>query len=237
MCKGLGHCMVLDEQEWDPHCPLRHPGSFSQHFEEFFKALDLLPDIAETNSAIDRLQNDEMTEWYCLHANNLCYYRIDKSVVPPPSLPKSEQDKKRKSSITEERALLDRDFHRCRYCGIQVIHKEVFSRLSDYLGRDDFDWGKTKPKEPGIKHGTRIELLHSIFLINVAQFDHVEPLSRGGRTDLDNLVTSCHGCNQAKYNLTVEQMRMSDPRERQPKAMTGWSGLSLAMIEERLEAI
>jgi hypothetical protein len=35
--------------------------------------------------------------------------------------------------------------------------------------------------------------------------DHVIPVSRGGPNDLDNLVTACKRCNQAKYNRTPEE--------------------------------
>lgn len=33
--------------------------------------------------------------------------------------------------------------------------------------------------------------------------EHITPLSRGGKNELDNLALSCQGCNGAKYNKTA----------------------------------
>lgn len=38
--------------------------------------------------------------------------------------------------------------------------------------------------------------------------DHVLPRSRGGRTTWDNIVASCHACNQKKGNRTPEEAGM-----------------------------
>ena len=37
--------------------------------------------------------------------------------------------------------------------------------------------------------------------------DHVYPLSRGGRSTLDNLVTACPACNCSKHDKTPEEWR------------------------------
>ena len=39
-------------------------------------------------------------------------------------------------------------------------------------------------------------------------YDHVVPRSQGGRTDWDNIVTSCYACNLRKRNRTPEQAGM-----------------------------
>lgn len=52
-------------------------------------------------------------------------------------------------------AVLERDRHRCRYCG--ATDKKLV-------------------------------------------MDHVYPVSRGGETSFENLVTACEGCNRKKYN-------------------------------------
>lgn len=43
--------------------------------------------------------------------------------------------------------------------------------------------------------------------------DHVIPRAQGGRTDWDNIVTACQGCNSTKGNRTPEQSGMY-PRTR-----------------------
>jgi len=35
--------------------------------------------------------------------------------------------------------------------------------------------------------------------------DHVTPISRGGGSGLDNLVTACFACNRSKHNKTLEE--------------------------------
>lgn len=42
-----------------------------------------------------------------------------------------------------------------------------------------------------------------------AEIDHVIPLSRGGESTLDNLVTSCAACNRRKHDKTPEEARMT----------------------------
>lgn len=37
--------------------------------------------------------------------------------------------------------------------------------------------------------------------------DHVQPLSRGGRNDQDNLLTACYACNRSKGRKTVDEWR------------------------------
>jgi 5-methylcytosine-specific restriction endonuclease McrA len=39
-------------------------------------------------------------------------------------------------------------------------------------------------------------------------FDHVVPISQGGQTTWDNIVTACRGCNQRKMNRTPLQAGM-----------------------------
>jgi hypothetical protein len=39
--------------------------------------------------------------------------------------------------------------------------------------------------------------------------DHIMPVSRGGRSDLENLTTSCRACNRAKRDKTPQEWRAS----------------------------
>lgn len=43
-------------------------------------------------------------------------------------------------------------------------------------------------------------------------FDHVTPVSQGGRRDWENIVTACVSCNRRKANRTPEEAGMSLPR-------------------------
>jgi hypothetical protein len=42
---------------------------------------------------------------------------------------------------------------------------------------------------------------------DVPTVDHMQPVSRGGNSDLDNLMPCCSKCNQVKNNKTVEEYR------------------------------
>ena len=48
--------------------------------------------------------------------------------------------------------------------------------------------------------GRSNKIRHGISLTFRATADHVVPISHGGRTSMDNLVTSCWNCNYGKYN-------------------------------------
>lgn len=41
-----------------------------------------------------------------------------------------------------------------------------------------------------------------------------------------NLVTSCQSCNYGKYNYTLEQLGLDDPRIRPPSPFSDWTGLT-----------
>lgn len=43
--------------------------------------------------------------------------------------------------------------------------------------------------------------------IDTVTIDHRMPVSRGGTDDLENLVASCHGCNQSKRAMSEAEFR------------------------------
>jgi len=69
------------------------------------------------------------------------------------------------------------------------------------------------------------QIRHGVALTFRATADHVVPMSFGGRTNLDNLVTSCWNCNYGKYNALLEQMGVNDPRETAVDSKLSWNGL------------
>lgn len=48
----------------------------------------------------------------------------------------------------------------------------------------------------------------SSFPVHELTFDHVQPRSKGGRTDWNNIVTACGACNLAKGDKTPNECRM-----------------------------
>jgi 5-methylcytosine-specific restriction endonuclease McrA len=60
--------------------------------------------------------------------------------------------------------------------------------------------------------------------------DHVYPLSRGGRTTWENVVTACRSCNGRKGNRTPEEANM--PLRMPPRRPAGVLGYNWAEIFE-----
>jgi 5-methylcytosine-specific restriction endonuclease McrA len=78
--------------------------------------------------------------------------------------------------------------------------------------------------------GRSNKIRHGISLTFRATADHVVPISHGGRTSLDNLVTSCWNCNYGKYNALLEQMNLENPFKRLVQSKLKWDG-TLANVQ------
>ncbi|HBO4605231.1 HNH endonuclease signature motif containing protein [Pseudomonas aeruginosa] len=104
-----------------------------------------------------------------------------------------------------------RDGYHCRYCGIPVIRPEIRKKVCQ-LYPEQVSWGATNASQ------------HAGFQTLWAQYDHVLPHAYGGTNDLDNLVVSCAACNFGKMSYRLEELGLSDPRER-PPVQSHWDGL------------
>ena len=127
--------------------------------------------------------------------------------VPSPEgdtgwVPKEMRDGKSVPSGIKQ-AVLERDGFRCRYCGIPVVDAEI-RKIANKLYPKYVFWGN----DPRCQHAG--------FAVMWLQYDHVVPWSHGGRTDEDNLVISCALCNFGKWNNTLKQLGLEDPRDRAP---------------------
>jgi len=131
---------------------------------------------------------------------------------PLPHLAKSERHGSRMPGAALKRELLARDGYRCRFCGIPVIRSEVRAKLR-LSYEDALRW--TAQSTLGC---------HAAFQVMWAQYDHVVPHSRGGRTELENLVITCAGCNFGRMEFTLDEVGLADPRERVPLPQE-WDGL------------
>ena len=104
----------------------------------------------------------------------------------------------------------------CRYCNMPVFTRFEGSRIHQLI--------QTFPElTPGLrlvdgslkgsgKNGTIKNVDYAKFLWSMAAPDHVIPRSHGGLTDMENLVTSCSGCNYSKGDLTLAQLGVQWPK-------------------------
>ena len=65
---------------------------------------------------------------------------------------------------------------------------------------------------------------HGIIHLYWPVADHVIPWSKGGLTNLENLVSSCATCNYGKAGYTIEQLGIENPFNRSP-VLDNWDGL------------
>ena len=149
----------------------------------------------------------EIREWYVTSAQVAGPRRhaeLGHLEAEEPAVPKEKQDA-RAISVPLARTILDRDSYLCRYCHIPVIYKDEAKKLQVLFGTENFRISNSNR----LAHGTLRAFYNS--------FDHVLPLSRGGTTSFDNLVTACYPCNFGKADFTLHQLGMMSPFESMPR--------------------
>lgn len=144
----------------------------------------------------------------------------------PPVLPKAQRYQPRNPPEKMRRALVERDGHHCRFCGIPLVRAEVRKELKR-LHSEAARW--IPRKEQTDQHrGLQVMWL---------QYDHVEVHWRGGQTTIDNLVVTCPACNFGRDRFTLEEMRLSDPRKNLRLATWDgrrtWTGLEMILPESK----
>lgn len=132
---------------------------------------------------------------------------------PLPVIPKSERVDTRMPTKAEKEALLARDGYHCRFCGIPLIRAETRSLMRKAYP-DALRWGDQN----------RNVDQHAAFQAMWVQYDHLVPHARGGTSDLTNMLVTCAPCNYGRFNLTIEEAGLADPRSRDPVRST-WDGL------------
>ena len=218
MCRGTEVCTVLgdDRSHWSKECPLPLPSFFHDALNSFKDAVIYLVDgnYQESLRSLAESNADSVGSFFIEHGQQSAYFRVQNRVDVDTAnrLAKEINESPRLIPKIEEKVFI-RDSYRCRYCGIQIIAKEVFKEFSRIVGSEIFSVQRENSKRNGLTLGLR----------GVA--DHVAPYASGGATELDNLVTSCYSCNFGKAGYTLEQLGIEDPRLRIPIS-DGWLGLT-----------
>ncbi len=146
------------------------------------------------------------------------YHRIRPAFDAPSHLPLDKQTRRRDPTRAEQAALIQRYGRNCAFCGLPLISTRVREYFCEsYLERypDAVPW-------PTGGNGMTMKQ-HAAFQCLWLQFDHVLPLSRGGDNSLDNFVVTCAGCNFGRFNHTLEECGLIDPRTITPPK-TAWDG-------------
>jgi 5-methylcytosine-specific restriction endonuclease McrA len=151
-------------------------------------------------------------EWTeSLWGRNSPYARPITGVGAPRSLPKEQRVPVRMPNSGEKRYLYERDGYHCRFCGIPVIRKQVRERIKKRYPQA-LSWSRTTASQ------------HAAFQALWLQYDHVVPHARGGSNDLENVVIACAPCNYGRWNRTVHELGLIDPRVH-PPVRSAWDGL------------
>src|SRR3989338_10720774 len=159
--------------------------------------LDPNPKLWDKNSPLipPKWFNDELRDWYCEHGQMSGRFRNEELKIETEKKNISLDPLRNPNKYQKE--VFQRDHYTCQYCGIRVIPKEILITYSEFVGINLM--GKTNNER------------HGIVLAFRANADHVIPWTHGGRTNLENLVTSCWSCNFGKTGYTLEEIGINDP--------------------------
>jgi len=204
VCKAVDVCSELgtDPIHWSPTSPL-WPKEWFPQATEAFRAAYRAAESGDLEQALDLLEQTrgpELRDWYDLHAQNTGRFRVAHFGKEPKLEPAPDRDPLRQPTRFEAE-LFERDGFTCRYCGTEVFPLKMLKRFEEMVGSENFRATGTN----ATRHGVRLAFR--------AALDHVEPWSRGGRTDSSNLVTCCGPCNYGKAEYTLAELGLRDPRQ------------------------
>ncbi len=219
MCRSANFCSELgtDIAQWSKNAPLPTPSYFYQSLEYFENALQsaLAGDINKALEKLEMCRSNEMRFWFDEHGQMSGYKHRFNGLGKITEEPFQGELEKNRSIEKLAPTVYARDSFHCRYCEIPVIDKRVFKKFETLVGRENFaSTGTSNAERSGLIFAFR------------ATADHVQPIHLGGRTSLENLVTSCWNCNYGKAEKSLKQIGLDDPRDRDPKSQTDWVGLT-----------
>lgn len=216
MCRGKNICTELgtEREKWSTESPLPKPQWMNDEVEIFIKAAELFytKNKSECIDLLSQIRSKEITDWYIEHGQMSGRHRkIQLNRPPLPTIEISQRDSVRSPAKIQNEVFL-RDSYHCRYCGGKLISQEFTRKFIKNLDNSLFKRGETNLTTHGIIH------------ITWPVADHVIPWNKGGKTNLENLVSSCAPCNYGKDGYTIEQLGLDNPFKRTP-IKSEWDGL------------
>ncbi len=217
MCRGKNICSELgtDSNTWSKESPLPKPEWMNYEVDLFIKAVEAF--IAGNKNLcleiIGQIRTAEITEWYIEHGQMSGRHRKLQLNIPPPETIDIDLRDPVRSPAKLQKQVFERDSYHCRYCGGKLISQEFLKTFIKSLKSPLFSRGETNLNTHGIIH------------LTWPVADHVIRWNKGGRTSLDNLVSSCAPCNYGKDGYTIEQLGLIDPFTR-PAKISDWDGFN-----------
>ncbi len=217
MCRGKSICTELGElpEHWPKDKCIELPKEAFEAVEEFKKAVNHFVEGNRelTITHINNICNEKLTYWFIEHGQMSGRHRkIVIQLDRPSAIPFESRDPVRSPSKLQNQ-VFERDGYICRYCGIQLVSQVFLKKFIKVLDYHKFRKGNTNLEQHAVIH----------FLWPVA--DHVIPWNLGGRTSLDNLVSSCATCNYGKDGYTLEEIQITNPFHR-AVITSEWKGFS-----------
>lgn len=219
MCRKSKRCSELSANPgaWNKLCPIPYPSFFDEAIKNISVAVKELS-LGRKKESLEALwdsKSQAVGDFYIEHGKQSAYFRVAnwQKIKNDNLLARKPNSSPRNPTAIVTKEVFERDFYRCRYCELRIITKDVFKEYSRIVGSEVFSIEREETKRNGLTLGLR----------GVA--DHVEPHSLGGKTEIDNLVTSCYSCNFGKDEYKLDQLRIENPFSRHPKD-DGWRGLT-----------
>ena len=227
MCRGKNVCSELgtNPDHWNINAPLPIPNWVADQIDIFESAVNdfIAGDKESCLTKLKQIKNEEITNWYIEHGQMSGRHRkLILKVTPLQTIEESLRDEIRSPQKVQD-AVFERDGYKCRYCGSKLLSQDFIRLFIKKLDSPLFQRGETNLTTHGIIH------------IAWPVADHVIPWNKGGRTNLENLVSSCATCNYGKDGYTIEQLGIQNPFNRKP-ILDNWNGLTdkLAPLENKL---
>jgi DNA-directed RNA polymerase subunit RPC12/RpoP len=214
--KSKGFCSELGQEpsKWSAFAPLTPPAWFEGQAVLLCEAAEEAANGRREKAIgiLGQIRGHEMYEWFDVHGQNSGWHRANWFKIAAVKISPEEMDSIR-SPVAYEKQVYERDGYKCRYCGLKVIAKQTLVAFEKTVGTVEFRTVGRNIEQHGIVHAFK----------PVA--DHVFPHRLGGRTNLDNLITSCPACNYGKAHYSIEQLGIEDPRTRPAQPTADWNGL------------
>lgn len=220
--KKIAEMLGPDPQLWSRECVLPYPKKFEESIDLLYQAAQSAirgeDGISKARQLLAQTGDHEMREWFDSFAQNAGQVRAELLGITKSR--KGASTAKRPSKKEELEVIESQGFH-CQYCGIRLVHNDQFLKLQKIVGYTAL------PNRSALRGKMKNLDIHGLWVLTRATVDHIDPMSNGSEDPnrRENLVACCWPCNYAKFNFTLDELRLDHPRTRDHK-VSQWKGLT-----------